>query len=94
MKVVGRGVLDDFCRNHADVVSQLGTWLCEVQEAEWSSPRKIKLRFPHASILSDNCVIFNVKGNRYRIETKINYAARVVLVKRIGTHAEYSKWTF
>ena len=93
MKVVGRIVLDDFCRKHGDVVSQLGSWLCEAQEAEWKSPSQIKLRFPHASFLSDNRVVFNIKGNRYRLETKISYSAQVIFVKRIGTHAEYSKWT-
>ena len=94
MKVVGRTALDDFCRKHADVVSQFGSWLCEVREAKWESPRDIKVRFPHASILSDNRVVFNIRGNRYRLEVKISYVAQVVVIKRIGTHAEYSKWSF
>lgn len=52
------------------------------------------MRFPHASILSENRVIFNIKGNRYRLEVKVSYVAQVIFIKRIGTHAEYSKWTF
>ena len=94
MIVVGRVALDDFCRKHADVASQLASWIYEVQEATWKSPGDIKLRFPHASIMAGNAVIFNIKGNRYRLETKINYNAQVVLIKRIGTNAEYSKWNF
>jgi len=92
MKVVGRGVLDEFGRKHADVTSQINSWLSEVEDAQWQSPADLKRRYPHASILSDNRVIFNLKGNNYRMETKINYAMGIVLVKRMGTHAEYSKW--
>ena len=94
MKVVGRIVLNEFCSKHTDVTSQLGSWLSEAQESEWKSPGDIKRRFPHASILSDNHVVFNIKGNRYRLETKINYMAQVIFIKRVGTHAEYSKWDF
>ena len=94
MKVVGRNVLDDFGRRHADVSSQINSWLCEVEDAKWQSPTELKRRFPYASILSDNRVIFNLKGNNYRLEAKISYECQIVFVKRMGTHAEYSKWTF
>jgi len=94
MRIVGRIVLDEFCRKHADVASQLASWLSEAQESEWKSPNEIKGRFPHASILSESRVVFNIKGNRYRLEVKINYVTQVVLIKRVGTHAEYSKWIF
>ena len=92
MKVVGRNVLEEFGRNHADVLSQLKCWLREAESAEWQSPKDIKQRYPHASILSDNRVIFNLKGNKYRLEAKINYTVGLVLIKRMGTHGEYSKW--
>ncbi len=92
MKVVGRNVLNEFGRQHADVVSQIDTWLCEVEEALWQSPQDLKLRYPQASVLSANRVVFNIKGNRYRLEVKVDYRAKVVLVKKMGTHAEYSKW--
>lgn len=92
MKVVGRNVFDEFGRQHADVVSQINTWLCEIEEVQWQGPKDLKRRYPHASILSDNRVIFNLKGNRYRLEVMINYMMKIVLIKRMGTHAEYSKW--
>jgi mRNA interferase HigB len=94
MKVIGRNVLDDFGRKHADIASQIDSWLCEVEEAQWQSPADLKRTYPHASILSGNRVVFNLKGNRYRLETKINYTTKIIFVKRMGTHAEYSKWTF
>ena len=92
MNVVGRKVLEKFSSRHADVVSQVRAWLCEIEEAQWQSPKDLKWRFPHASILSGNRVIFNLKGNCYRVETKIDYTMQIVLIKRMGTHAEYSKW--
>ena len=63
-----------------------------MEEAEWKGSADVKARYPTASFLSDNRVIFNIKGNKFRLETKINYDVKVVLAKRIGTHAEYSKW--
>jgi mRNA interferase HigB len=94
MKVVGRKSLDDFVVRHSDMRSQADAWLCEVEEAEWQSPQDVKARYAHASFLSDSRVIFNLKGNKYRLEAKVSYATRIVLIVRIGTHAEYSKWSF
>jgi len=92
MQIVGRKVLHDIMRQHADVRKAVEAWMCEVEDAEWKSPQDIKERYPSASVLSDNRVIFNVKGNRYRIEVKISYRNKVLLIKRAGTHAEYSRW--
>lgn len=94
MKVVGLRKIESFLRRHADVRPSLSAWLYEVEEVEWHSPNDIKARYAHASFLKNNRVIFNTKGNNYRIDTKINYKNKVVIVKRIGTHAEYSKWRF
>jgi mRNA interferase HigB len=93
MRLVGKELLAEFAKEHADIRSPLNAWIFEVEEANWSGPSEIKARYPNASFLSDNRVIFNIKGNAYRVETKVSYEITVVLVKRIGTHAEYSKWT-
>lgn len=94
MRLVGRSVLFDFCKKHADVSSQVMAWCAEMEEAQWEAPSDIKVRYPAASFLADNRVVFNLKGNKYRLDTKVNYKYRVILVRRIGTHAEYSKWKF
>ncbi|MCA9732651.1 type II toxin-antitoxin system HigB family toxin [candidate division KSB1 bacterium] len=94
MKLLGQKHLTDFIHKHSDVQSQLKAWRMEVEEATWKTPQEIKDRYQHASFLSGNRVIFNIKGNKYRIDTKINYSSEIVFVKRIGTHAEYSKWTY
>ena len=93
MRLVGKDLLAQFAKQHAGIRGPLSAWILEVEEAIWTGPADIKARFPSASFLSDNRVIFNIKGNTYRIETKVSYEITVVLVKRIGTHAEYSKWS-
>jgi mRNA interferase HigB len=94
MRIVGRGVLEDFKQRHADVRSHVNAWIYEVEEAEWQSPHDIKAQYDTASLLAENRVVFNLKGNSYRLDAKVSYPTQVVLVVRIGTHAEYDKWTF
>ncbi len=94
MKVVGRRELERFGRKHADVRGQIDAWLAEAEEAEWESTTDIKRRYAHASFLANNRVIFNLKGNNYRLDTKISFKNQIVVVVRIGTHAEYATWKF
>lgn len=94
MRLLGKPKLDDFVRRHADIRSAVEAWICEVEAAEWRGPADIKARYPSVSFLSENRAIFNIKGNKYRVEAKVNYEIDVVLVTWIGTHAEYSKKEF
>lgn len=93
MKLIGRKILEQFARTHADVRGQLDAWVCEVQEAQWQAPSEIKARYASVSFVS-NRVIFNLKGNKYRLDAKISFNNQVVLIMRIGTHEEYSTWKF
>jgi mRNA interferase HigB len=94
MRLLGKMILDDFCNNHADGASQIRTWISEAEEAEWSTPNDIKARYVNASFLSDNRVVFNIKGNKYRLDVKVYYQRQTVIVKRVGTHTEYNRWKF
>ncbi len=94
MKVIGLPILYKFCENHVDCVQQISAWIAEVKETVWTTPNDIKARYVTASFLADNRVVFNIKGNRYRLDTKIYYQRQIVMVKRIGTHAEYDGWRF
>lgn len=94
MKVVGIGKLEDFRQRHADARSQVDAWLHEAAAAQWRTPHDIKARYVQASFLADNRVVFNIKGNRYRLDVKISYENQVVVIVRIGTHAEYDSWSF
>ncbi len=94
MIVLGKKTLEDFKKGHADVRTQIDAWVCEAEDAEWQSPNDIKARYTSASFLADNRVVFNLKGNSYRLDVKVAYKTKTVLIKRIGTHAEYDRWTF
>jgi mRNA interferase HigB len=91
MRLVGRDKLDLFCKKHGDVRTWIQAWIAEVTAATWRNTMDIKLRFANASFLSQNVVIFNVKGNTYRLETQIAFKTGVVVVLWIGTHADYTK---
>lgn len=91
MQLLGLIKLDAFTRAHADIRGPLNAWREEVEKASWSSPQDVKLRYPSASILADNRVIFNIKGNKYRLVVKVRYQNGIVLIEWVGTHAEYDK---
>lgn len=94
MKVIGLPILDKFLDNHNDCEQQILAWIAEVKEALWSTPNDIKARYRNASFLADNRVIFNIKGNKYRLDTMVYYQRQMVMIKRMGTHAEYDGWKF
>lgn len=91
MKLVGLDILTRASETHADARSAIASWTALVRHADWSKPNDLKLVFPHASILSDNRVVFNIKGTSYRLLTRIHYPARIIQVRWFGTHAEYDK---
>jgi len=94
MNVLNRQLLAAARKRHADAQPSLDAWLAEATEARWTRPLDIKRRYASASFLAENVVIFNVRGNRYRLAVKVNYPAQLVLVKWFGTHAEYNKQKF
>ena len=91
MRVIAKKILRDFWKEHADCEQQLKAWFQEAQNAEWKKPNELKSEYPSASILPENRVVFNVKGNSYRIIVKINYEHEMVWIRFIGTHTEYDK---
>ena len=92
MKLIGKEILYDFKQKHVDSISQIDSWIAEIEIAQWNSPHDLKQRYSRASLLGDQKVIFDICGNRYRLFIIISYKNQVVLVKKIGTHEEYNKW--
>ena len=88
MRVIAKRTLRDFWIKHTDCVDQLKAWY---YEAERAKPSNIMMEYPRASILNNNRVCFNIKGNSYRLIIKINYDYGIVWLRFIGTHAEYDK---
>lgn len=91
MRVIAKRTLRNFWEKHADSEHQLKAWYNEAEQADWKSPNDIKQDYPSASILEDNRMVFNIKGNNYRLIVRINYKYGVVWIRFIGTHAEYDK---
>jgi mRNA interferase HigB len=94
MRVIGLGVLSAFCDEHADCRKWISNWTRDVKQSAWATTHDVKSRYPAASFLAENVVIFNVRGNDYRLETQIAFGVGVVAIKWIGTHAEYDKRKF
>ena len=91
MRIIAKKILRDFWEVHPDSEQQLKTWHQETLKAEWENPNKIKEDYPSASFLANNRVVFNIKGNHYRLIVKINYDYQMIWIRFIGTHAEYDK---
>ena len=91
MRIVGRGKLDEFAGVHTDARPWIENWIAETEAGRWRTPQDIKNLYASASFLATNVVIFNVKGNRYRLEVLVAYNAATVVIRWIGTHAEYTK---
>lgn len=92
MRINGSGKIHDFMHKHTDSKSWLKAWLAEARTQRWQSPADVKARYSSASILNGNRMIFNVNGNKYRMEVEISYKNAIIVIKRLGTHAEYSRW--
>lgn len=83
--------LERLCQRHADARPWIENWLADVESAAWASPHDIRKRYAAASVLPGGFVIFNVKGNAYRLEVSVAYRTGVVAVNWAGTHAEYDE---
>ena len=94
MRILGLPLLHDFKQSHADVRGQLDAWQKEVERESWQTPQDIKSHYRSADFLAGNRVIFNIKGNAYRLAVQVRYRNGLVVIEWIGTHAEYSKKKF
>ena len=91
MKVFNTPQIEKAYRKYTDAIGPLQNWYQEVEEADWDTPAKLKERYPTASIIRGDLVVFNIKGNRYRLVARINFRRRLVFVKFFGTHKEYDR---
>ncbi len=91
MRITGRDKLDEFVSSHADARQWIENWIAETEAVRWQTPMEIKGRYASASFLANNVVIFNVKGSSYRMEVQVAYNTGIVIVRWLGTHAEYTK---
>jgi mRNA interferase HigB len=91
MRIIALSTLRDFWQRHPDSEQALQACYHDAKAVQWVSPNDIKQRYANASIISNSRVVFNIKGNRYRLIVAVKYASGIVYIRFIGTHADYDK---
>lgn len=95
MRIIARNTLKRFIeklQGHKDqraVKAALDAWFQEARQAEWNNSSDVKASYAHASIAGADRVVFNIKGNAYRLVVAVNYRRATVYVKWLGTHKDY-----
>lgn len=97
MRVFARGTLCGFTRNRVEpkhqkaIKGHLDAWYAEVSKASWKNSAEVKAIYRSASIVSSRRIVFNIKGNDYRLVVEIDYTYQILRIIWLGTHKEYDK---
>lgn len=89
MRIISRNTLIQYWDKYPDIEQQLKSWFDEVRISSWMSPNELKRQYRNASIISDKRVVFNIKGNFYRLVVDVEYRLGIVFIVWLGTHKEY-----
>jgi mRNA interferase HigB len=90
MRVIAKRTLREFWEAYPDAEGPLVAWYREAKKADWDSPAKLKEQYGNASFVGGR-VVFNIKGNSYRLVVRVNYPYRVIYVRLVCTHEQYDK---
>jgi len=90
-RIIAKKILRDFWEKHPDCEQHLKTWYETAKNADWKTPADIKKTYASASILENSRIVFNIKGNSYRLVVKFNYDRQWAFIRFIGKHSEYDK---
>ncbi len=91
MRIIAISTLRAFWTKHPDAQTPLQAWYALASRAQWKSPSDIKAAYRNASLTANNRVVFNIKGNDYRLVVLVRYDKGLLFVKFVGTHAQYDK---
>lgn len=91
MRIIALKTLREFWEDHPDARQSLQAWYEDAKHAVWQSPSDIKATYRNASIVANNRVVFNIKGNDYRLIVMVNYRFGIVYIRFIGAHAAYDR---
>lgn len=91
MRIISLKHLKTFWELHPDSEEHLKAWYQIAKEAEWKTPQDVKEQYRNASILQDGRVVFNVRGNKYRLVVWINYEFFTIYIRFVGTHEQYDE---
>ena len=91
MRIIAVSTLRAFWEKHPDAERPLKAWFAEASRSGWASPADIKAAHRNASFIADKRVIFNIKGNDYRLVVAMHYDKRRMFIRFVGTHGEYDR---
>ena len=91
MRIISRKALKEFWEQHPDAQQPLLAWYIDAKHVLWKSPADIKDVYRNASFIANNRVVFNIKGNKYRLIAAIQYEYSIVYVRFVGTHRQYER---
>ena len=91
MRIIARKTLRLFWEQHPDAEHALKAWYQDTQQAACTTPNDIRQVYATASIIANNRVVFNIRGNHYRLVVAINYAYQIVYIRFVGTHHDYDQ---
>ncbi|SDH38383.1 mRNA interferase HigB [Dyadobacter soli] len=91
MNVISFRKLKEFYEIHPDAKAYLTSWFKTVRKVQWTDFHDVKADFRSADIIADQRIIFNIKGNHYRMVTRISFEHKRIMIKWLGTHAEYDR---
>ena len=90
-RIFAKSTLREFWEKHPDTEQYLKTWYDTAINANWRTPAEVKQAYSSASILKNSRIVFNIKGNLYRLVAKINFEKQWIFIRFVGTHIEYDK---
>jgi len=93
MRIIKENTLSEYCKlvRYKQAKESLRAWIYEVRYSSWGNANELKAKYRNASILSSKRVVFNIKGNEYRLIVDIEYKLKIVFIVWFGTHNEYDK---
>lgn len=91
MRIIALATLRQFWEKHPDAETPLRSWYAEASRANWRTPADIKAAYRHASFIANNRVVFNVKGNDYRLVVAVHYDRGQMYIRFVGTHRQYDQ---
>jgi len=91
MRIIAISQLRAFWNKHPQAEMPLRAWYAEASRADWKSPAEIKAAYRNASVLPNKRVVFNIKGNDYRLIVSVHYNRGMMFIRFVGTHTEYDR---
>ena len=90
-RIFAKSTLREFWESQPESEQYLKTWFDTAMNSNWKSPNEVKKTYAHATILKEGRIVFNIKGNSFRLVTKINFEKQWIFIRFIGTHDDYNR---